>query len=802
MPRVVKTGKPLSRKEKKEKDTADMIKRREERKLAASALREDDSTTFTHKQIKEAAVRVMKSQNLSQKEFGKAVGVSTATVSNWINGVRLNADKVPEYDEKVISWLSHTGNMNFIQTISESEEASKTQEWEAQGWKISGHPYITKQVLRTFEMKRGKRGSVTEKHTGEVVFWLPAGKGVEEPELFKVQHHDGDVEDLEKWEVEKGIKLLETESNKEKNKELDKLTPTPSSPHDKPLHGKRPAAHSISDEESDYLPGQNDDPSSEDEDDPSSEDDKGVKGVKQRSRKKTKTDPEQQQKIPQPTALGPAFIRALEVSAFCQETQSFVRHLLLTTKQRVVPLDKAIEIVKHLIKEFSSSFREEGELLFFIEDVVTKRVSFANECNQSCKRTNIEQLYTKFHSNEQNLIPFLTGLNSQFDGLQGKICEKRLMLLDTKTTSLLAAHNIRNAFDALSVLYVFVVHGIMYFPPEKRMMLVEGRRVTVMQEEGQKKSTTVHFHALSTLWDSFTGIFSHFTDWMDSCFERCSNVGIHAVIPNFSTLDLSSSKECTGYTVEDLMSAMQKELCSPQSHLSEEESLLYTMDPFLGRIFKIIFSIEGLKACGTRRFLVPISRLLEFIFLLNQIVTGVLGDTTLNPYSMEFPRQGDYLKRNFRGDKLCFSEVEYSFESSLEAIPSVSHVERSGDLLHLTGYILNHLHDLFREMKFLSQLEGGIDLLQRGESLCTLLITINTANCNTRPELDCNVKNMVNILSNEPRCKFFHEMWRKDQEKLDEEDEDEDSESSESSDSTKSSHSSGAPASQNAETVQ
>ena len=70
---------------------AEVLTNEKATQLAAAAPEEDcASTTVTHQQIKEAAVSVIKSRKWTQKQFAEAVGFgSVASVSNWINGVRV-----------------------------------------------------------------------------------------------------------------------------------------------------------------------------------------------------------------------------------------------------------------------------------------------------------------------------------------------------------------------------------------------------------------------------------------------------------------------------------------------------------------------------------------------------------------------------------------------------------------------------------------------------------------------------------------------------------------------------------------
>ena len=65
-------------------------------------------------------------------------------------------------------------------------------------WMEDGDPRIGKEVVREFD------GEVTR---GEVVAWMKAGAGPDEPALWRIKHADGDEEDLEEHEVNEAIAL-------------------------------------------------------------------------------------------------------------------------------------------------------------------------------------------------------------------------------------------------------------------------------------------------------------------------------------------------------------------------------------------------------------------------------------------------------------------------------------------------------------------------------------------------------------------------------------------------------------------
>jgi len=61
-------------------------------------------------------------------------------------------------------------------------------------WLTKGHPWLGRKVLRQF----GGRSFV-----GTIISWLPENDE-KDPPLWKLEHSDGDLEDLEENEVEEG----------------------------------------------------------------------------------------------------------------------------------------------------------------------------------------------------------------------------------------------------------------------------------------------------------------------------------------------------------------------------------------------------------------------------------------------------------------------------------------------------------------------------------------------------------------------------------------------------------------------
>ena len=61
-----------------------------------------------------------------------------------------------------------------------------------------GHRHIGKRLARPF----GSRIALAT-----VTKWVAAGDGADEPALFRAEHDDGDMEDLEEHEVAEGIAM-------------------------------------------------------------------------------------------------------------------------------------------------------------------------------------------------------------------------------------------------------------------------------------------------------------------------------------------------------------------------------------------------------------------------------------------------------------------------------------------------------------------------------------------------------------------------------------------------------------------
>jgi len=66
-------------------------------------------------------------------------------------------------------------------------------------WLTDGHPWLGRKVQREFD------GDV---YVGTIISWLPEN-AEKDPPLWKLQHSDGDLEDLEEEEVKAGAQLVE-----------------------------------------------------------------------------------------------------------------------------------------------------------------------------------------------------------------------------------------------------------------------------------------------------------------------------------------------------------------------------------------------------------------------------------------------------------------------------------------------------------------------------------------------------------------------------------------------------------------
>ena len=69
----------------------------------------------------------------------------------------------------------------------------------AQGWQTDGHEWIGRRVHRRFQVADGSSVSTV----GTIKVWVPADG--DDPALWRVYHDDGDVEDLEEFEVKAGL---------------------------------------------------------------------------------------------------------------------------------------------------------------------------------------------------------------------------------------------------------------------------------------------------------------------------------------------------------------------------------------------------------------------------------------------------------------------------------------------------------------------------------------------------------------------------------------------------------------------
>ena len=87
---------------------------------------------------------------------------------------------------------------------------------EKEDWRTGGHPFIGREVLRTFESDGGGGGGggggSKRKRTvarGTITKWLPADEANGEPPLWRCVHVDGDEEDLEEHEAKEAIEAAE-----------------------------------------------------------------------------------------------------------------------------------------------------------------------------------------------------------------------------------------------------------------------------------------------------------------------------------------------------------------------------------------------------------------------------------------------------------------------------------------------------------------------------------------------------------------------------------------------------------------
>ena len=103
--------------------------------------------------------------------------------------------------------------------LEEEEAAEAVEDYEAlkpreAKWLKAGHKFLGKQVVRYFDVD-GER----EKVIGTIIKWLPADAGEGDPALWKCEHDDGDVEELDEGECVEGIKEYERTELKSKGNE-------------------------------------------------------------------------------------------------------------------------------------------------------------------------------------------------------------------------------------------------------------------------------------------------------------------------------------------------------------------------------------------------------------------------------------------------------------------------------------------------------------------------------------------------------------------------------------------------------
>ena len=81
-------------------------------------------------------------------------------------------------------------------TQHERDQQAEDQQAEDEQWLDTGSEWIGERVLRSFGASRPV--------VGRVIQWLKAGSGADEPALYKLEHTDGDLEDLEEHELRAG----------------------------------------------------------------------------------------------------------------------------------------------------------------------------------------------------------------------------------------------------------------------------------------------------------------------------------------------------------------------------------------------------------------------------------------------------------------------------------------------------------------------------------------------------------------------------------------------------------------------
>jgi endonuclease III len=113
---------------------------------------------------------------------------------------------------------------------------------EAEEWQTSGHKWIGVKLARRF------KGGIA---TGRITHWVPAGvdNPIEDMALWRMMHDDGDLEELEEYEVDEAVKtLLQTEAkrpalfakskavrHKRPKPQPRKKAKKPSAPHEPPV---------------------------------------------------------------------------------------------------------------------------------------------------------------------------------------------------------------------------------------------------------------------------------------------------------------------------------------------------------------------------------------------------------------------------------------------------------------------------------------------------------------------------------------------------------------------------------------
>ena len=104
---------------------------------------------------------------------------------------------------------------------AQAAEASSSGGAEAIAWLSSGHKLLGTRVARLFH------GQIT---SGTITMWVGADVAEGDPALFRMEHDDGDEEDLEEEEVAEGVRLYRTHHAAEQRQKKQKQAPEQKKP--------------------------------------------------------------------------------------------------------------------------------------------------------------------------------------------------------------------------------------------------------------------------------------------------------------------------------------------------------------------------------------------------------------------------------------------------------------------------------------------------------------------------------------------------------------------------------------------